>query len=123
LLRRWEHRGNNPKTGGLSVHTDGAALLQEGSGDSGWLNLENGVQIQFQLQKPQAAYAPGDYWLIPARVATGYVEWPGTVDNPASLAPHGIQHYYAPLCIVTVADGKVTGAGDDCRRKFKQLWE
>jgi hypothetical protein len=122
LLRRWDHKGGDPKSGGLTIK-DGAALLQEGSDDTGWFNLENGVQIQFQKQvqgQPPNKYRTGDYWLIPARVATGDVEWPGTVDNPESRPPHGIQHYYAPLWIVSVASsGDVTAKdSDDCRRKF-----
>jgi hypothetical protein len=99
---------------------DGAALLREGTGEGGWLNLENGVQIQFPPQTPPASYRAGDYWLIPARVATGDVEWPGPVDKPESRPPHGIQHHYAPLWIISVdSGGKVTAKpGDDCRRKF-----
>jgi hypothetical protein len=124
LLRRWDHKGGDPKSGGLTIdENDGAALLQEGSGDTGWLSLENGVQIQFPPQATAANYRTGDYWLIPARVATGDVEWPGTVDKPESRPPHGIQHYYAPLWIVSVKpSGEVTAdPGDDCRRKFGPL--
>jgi hypothetical protein len=33
-----------------------------------WLDLEDGVQIQFS---DGGEYLTGDYWLIPARVATG----------------------------------------------------
>jgi hypothetical protein len=119
LLRRWDHKGGDPKSGGLTID-DGAALLQEGSDDKAWLNLENGVQIQFPPQQSSSSYRTGDYWLIPARVATGDVEWPGPVENPVSLPPHGIQHYYAPLWIISVdSSGKVTAnANDDCRRKF-----
>ncbi len=122
LLRRWDHKGGDPKSGGLTIE-DGAALLQEGSDDKGWLNLENGIQIQFPPQTTTANYPTGGYWLIPARVATGDVEWPGTVDKPEPRPPHGIQHYYAPLWIISVAsDGKVTAdPNDDCRRKFSSF--
>jgi len=123
LLRRWDHKGGDPKSGGLTIDDDGAALLHEESNDKGWLNLENGIQIQFPPQTTTANYRTGDYWLIPARVATGDVEWPGTVDKPESRPPHGIQHYYAPLWIVSVKpSGEVTAdPGDDCRRKFGPL--
>jgi LysM repeat protein len=61
-------------------------------------------------------YRTGDYWLIPARTATGDVEWPGEVGQPEARPPHGIEHHYAPLAIVI-------SAGDngviDCRRKFE----
>jgi DNA-binding NtrC family response regulator len=41
--------------------------------------------------------------LIPARTATGDVEWPGAVGAPEALPPHGIEHYYAPLARISVA--------------------
>ena len=43
------------------------------------LDLENGVQIQFPgavAGEVAAIYRTSDYWTIPARVATGDVEWP-----------------------------------------------
>jgi len=60
-----------------------------------WIDLEDGVQIQFSAG---GEYRTGDYWLIPARVATGNVEWPQDDDlNPQPLPPHGIEHHYALL--------------------------
>ena len=45
-----------------------------------WIALEDGILIQFQpVQSPGTGantYRTGDYWLVPARVATGDVEWP-----------------------------------------------
>ena len=107
-----------------------------------WLTLEDGVQIRFQPGDPVPAgsappnppvnqYLTGDYWLIPARTATGDVEWPKVTDAqgnpetdsqgniiPVALPPHGITHYYAPLAIVTVdaADGVRVRRG--CRKAF-----
>jgi hypothetical protein len=47
-------------------------------------------------------YLTGDYWFIPARVATGNVEWPQADDlNPQPLPPHGVEHHYAPLGFVS----------------------
>ena len=121
LLRRWNHRSGQAKNGGLTLGADGAALVQEGADDGGWLNLEKGVQIRFTTQKDGARYAPGDYWLIPARVATGDVEWPGPANDPAALPPHGIEHHYAPLAIINLdASGKIASA-DNCRRTFDPL--
>lgn len=93
LLRRWDHQKGDPKTGGLDL-ANGAALIVE---SNNWLNLEDGVQIQFQ---GGAEYRTGDYWLIPARTETGDVEWPGPVDQPQAVPPHGVQHHYAPLALV-----------------------
>ncbi len=59
LLRRWD--------------TNAANIVEATSADDAWLDLEDGIQIQFQHG---AKYRSGDYWLIPARVATGNIEWP-----------------------------------------------
>jgi hypothetical protein len=99
LLRRWDS-------------TD-AVNIEEGKS----LPLEDGIQIEFQaaIGKEKAIYRTGDYWLIPARTATGDVEWPGPVDQPESLPPHGVEHHYAPLAIIS------NGTPQDCRRMFKYL--
>ena len=99
------------------------------------------MQIRFQQANPVVAtsgapappinqYLTGDYWLIPARTATGDVEWPkviaadGTPETdeqgdilPVALPPQGITHYYAPLAVVTVdANGAVSVR--NCRSSF-----
>lgn len=108
LLRRWT---------GYGRVADGLASNRE------WYTLQDGVQVQFDAagdenQPDRAAprYRPSDYWLIPARVATGDVEWPGPVDNPEWRDPHGIVHHYAPLAYVV--DGSVE---QDLRLIFKPL--
>jgi hypothetical protein len=116
LLRRWDQKKGDP-TKGWPTLQGGVALVQESTGTDGWLTLEDGVQIQFQ---PGGNYRTGDYWLIPARTPTGDVEWPGPVSNPDALPPHGVEHHYAPLAIISVgADGAVTPT--DVRRKFSEL--
>ncbi|MBC8003202.1 MAG: hypothetical protein H7X97_11510 [Opitutaceae bacterium] len=108
LLRRWDHRGDS-QSGGLTINKeDGAAFVQSGPGEKGWLHLEDGVEIQFSLPD-KATYQTGDYWLIPARVATGNVEWPGSKEHPEPLPPHGIEHHYAPLAVLPeIVDRKIT---------------
>ena len=74
-------------------------------------------------------YRAGDYWLIPARVATGDVEWPDELDssgnrkldsdgNPIGEAqgPRGPRHYYAPLFLY-----KSDGSQQDCRCRINHL--
>jgi hypothetical protein len=126
ILRRWDLRASM-----LSAGTDGAALVAEADDDH-WLVLEDGVQIQFAKADPAAPnqYRTGDYWLIPARTATGHVEWPTeegkdtsgtTVTAQAALPPVGAQHHYAPLAVVNV-DGTGTltvPAGQQCRLTIK----
>lgn len=103
LLRRWD----SPDT----------IKIEEGKS----LPLEDGIEIEFQSLREEGenhSYRSGDYWLIPARTATGDVEWPGPVDDPAWLPPHGVAHHYAPLARVS-AIGNV----EDLRRQLTTIWE
>jgi hypothetical protein len=130
LLRRWDHKDGDPADGGLQLGSDGAALIVEGRGDTdNWLELEDGVMIQFQ--KPDAGQIPnqyrtGDYWLIPARTATGDVEWPLVKDSQGKLvsvakAPDGVVHHYAPLAVIAVnADGIRVGKLP-CRKNITRV--
>src|SRR5262249_25549087 len=130
LLRRWDHKEGDPSEGGLQLATDGAALIVEGS-EGGWLSLEDGVQIQFQVGPPANTYYSGDYWLIPARTAIADVVWPrepakdvssNPIVVPIALPPAGIHHHYAPLAVVTLANGRITTpATTECRKKFETL--
>ena len=136
LLRRWDQPSEPIPVVEMS-----------GDKDENWITLEDGVQIQFvaplsmavgvgvgvQLEGTDtlrvierignvSVYRTGDYWLIPARVATGDVEWPGPVGAPRPKPPHGVEHGYAPLGLIGVdAGGKVT-INKDLRRPIKQLW-
>ncbi len=94
--------------------------------NNGWIPLEDGIEIKFDLNGP---YKSGDYWWFPARVATGDVEWPqersgGGTWGPATVKPKGIIHHYAPLAILTFSatDGKLAPPADQ-RRVLNQLWK
>jgi len=137
LLRRWDQASGDKAEGGLTLDTDNAAFVEEGV----WWTLEDGVQIRFQpadpVQSPPSTptppvnqYLTGDYWLIPARTATGDVEWPKVIGAdgnpetdpqgniiPVALPPHGITHYYAPLAVVSVSANGVS-VDPDCRSSF-----
>lgn len=115
--RRWDHR----KVGSLALK-DGAVPVRESVDDTGWIDIEDGVQIQFlsAIVDNTAAnvYRAGDYWVFPARVATGDIEWPTKPDGVTKLPrpPRGIRHHYAPLAIVKPgASGWII---KDCRCKF-----
>jgi hypothetical protein len=116
ILIRWDQRQGDPRKGGLELR-DGGAVIREGEGANAWMKLENGVQIQFASSEPGQQYRAGDYWLIPARTATGSVEWPQQGGEPRPLAPHGIEHHYAPLAIVTF-DGNALTSPRNFRLKF-----
>jgi hypothetical protein len=117
VLRRWDHKAGDPKRGGLELR-GGAAVLKEGEGSNGWLPLENGLRIQFQKSIPGNVYRAGDFWLVPARVATGGVIWPHEHGRPKAVSPHGTEHHYAPLAIVSFGSNGVLETQGDCRLKF-----
>jgi hypothetical protein len=119
LLRRWDHKkGDLTEEDEPELAGDGALYVDEGK----WLTLEDGVQIWFEgSESPDIVtnYQTGDYWLIPARVATGDVEWPEDLEDPDGkllLPPHGTDHHYAPLAVIgKKADGSEGWTGEDCR--------
>jgi hypothetical protein len=92
-VRLW----NQAQRGDIKLK-DGAVDFQESSKTAeGWIDLEDGVQIRFHAG---GEYRSGDYWLIPARVATG-LEWPIEDGKEKWLPPMGIEHHYAPLGFIT----------------------
>jgi hypothetical protein len=124
LLRRWDHQADPKVFGGALQITE-----QEDSDDgvkAGWIDLEDSVQVWFAKD---GEYRVGDYWIIPARVATGDIEWPDELDssgnrklsdgNPigAALAPHGPQHHYTPILLVTSPGNTAS----DCRCPINHL--
>jgi hypothetical protein len=124
LLRRWDQTPTDQTdagTGRLVLADDHAAIIPN---DGSWLDLEDGVQVQFVVRNAPA-YRTGDYWLIPARTSTGDVEWPTepAVDPqknptavPAALPPFGPTHHYAPLALVQVASAGITTT--PCQMQF-----
>lgn len=112
-LRRWDQAGGNLDAGVAMTAADGAP-------DSpGWIGLEGGVQVHFS----PGTYRAGDYWLIPARTATGDIEWPPFEPRgaePVPQPPHGIHHHYCRLALLKVVSrSEVTVA--DCRELFPPL--
>ncbi|MFE2181943.1 DUF6519 domain-containing protein [Streptomyces sp. NPDC059455] len=103
FLRRWDHRETTrrPRKGAAARLRRGALKVEEGR----WLPLEDGVEVYFA---PDGAYRSGDHWLIPARTATGSVEWPvNAARKPLLRAPDGIQAHYAPLAWVTAEQAEL----------------
>ncbi len=114
LLRRWDQKNEN------DIIEEGVITITDG-----WIKLEDGIEVKFNI-KQDGRVRPGDYWLIPARVATGDVEWPPLTDDngdvrvPKALPPMGIEHHYAPLAIINVSNSTVS-LSSDCRCSFKTL--
>ena len=108
LLRRWDQQRGYPDSADLEK-SGGAVVITEDE----WISLEDGIQVKFDAGQ---TYRSGDYWLIPARTVTGNVEWPKANEEPLALPPHGVDHHYAPLAIVSLDGGKTKIA--DLRHSF-----
>jgi len=112
LLRRWDQsqpvsvRRDGHASPSPSELDDGAVVIEPG-----WIELEDGIRVRFD---ENAAYQPGEYWLIPARTATGDIEWPRDgAGHPEAVPPRGMGLRRAPLALV-LDKGEV----GDCRRCF-----
>ena len=110
-LRRWDGIG--------AVNTNST------SADSGYIDIEDGVQVRFGT----GHYRTGDYWMVPARTATadaqsGKIEWPQD-DNkaPVALPPLGIHHHYCPLGLLSFDNNTGFALLDDCRHFFPPVTE
>jgi hypothetical protein len=107
-IRRWD------SAGALEVNIP--------ADNDGFIPLEDGVEIKFETGKD---YQTGDYWLIPARSATGDIEWPKDETSPGTpvfKAADGILHHYCQLALVEFTSGKFI-VKQDCRDFFPPLNE
>jgi len=112
-VRRWDQASSEvlPLVGGVIKVTD--EMLKKPVA----IDLEDGIQVTLTAL---GNYRSGDYWLIPARVATGQIEWPLVKDTNGNwvaqaLPPHGVEHHYAPLGLVNRdASGQLTVAQCVC---------
>jgi hypothetical protein len=109
-MRRWDQTGPSATSIGIPL-------------TAGWAPLENGIEVSFQ----DGTYHSGDYWTIPARTASGQIDWPpcGGDGNPCQ-PPQSVVVHLAPLaCIHWVESTTLEGGGwlqiDDCRRIFSPL--
>jgi hypothetical protein len=125
LLRRWDQKEGElkkddpKKVGQLSEGT--AVIVESNEQNPIWIQLENGIKVLFNDKDGINEYSTGDYWLIPARAATGDIEWPKDTDE-IDQRPKGIGHHYAPLGIITLTSTNAIGNITDCRCIFERLW-
>jgi hypothetical protein len=107
-LRRWDQSGATATATGVAM-------------TNAWLPLEDGVEVQFGT----GTFKSGDYWVIPARTATGEIEWPPfAIPNtaPVPQPPRGIKHHYCRLALLTFdAPSKSWKVSSDCRPLFPPL--
>jgi len=105
-MRRWDQFGS-------SAGPDGVPLVA-----GSLLELESGIQVQFS----SGAYEPGDHWLIPARTATGQIDWPPCYsDGEAFQPPHRIEVYRAPVACIQWNGQSRMAVVSDCRKSFHPL--
>ncbi|MFJ2258912.1 DUF6519 domain-containing protein [Streptomyces sp. NPDC087844] len=110
FLRRWDHHEGPRRKGRTTTPRGGAVPVTEGE----WLPLEDGVEVYFAKG---GAYRTGDHWTVPARTATGGVEWPADRSRrPLLQPPAGITRHFAPLALVKGEAGAV-----DLRLAFAPL--
>ena len=85
-LRLWNQAGTSATAAGVVISYE-------------WLPLEDGIQVEFL----HGTYRTGDYWLVPARTATGEIEWPPfEVPNrtPQPQPPLNARHRYSRLALL-----------------------
>ena len=107
-VRRWDQTGPSLTSAGvpLSVTTP--------------LTLESGIEVVFR----PGTYQAGDYWTIPARTATGQIEWPPCGSNGDLFQPpHSTLVYNAPLACIHWDPKQQKSIAEDCRRIFLPLTE
>ncbi|MGB3676833.1 MAG: DUF6519 domain-containing protein, partial [Candidatus Nanopelagicales bacterium] len=84
LLRRWDSVPDGGDGSPIPVGTDE------------WIRIESGIHIQFTAAN--AVYRRGDFWVIPARAATGTIYGPTT--DPGGSTPYGPERCFAPLALI-----------------------
>lgn len=113
------HQGGHPFLRTWDQRDEEVALLASGVrlARANPLVLEKDVQVDFV---GNTAYRSGDYWTVATRQLAQDVEWPRNEHGePDALAPHGVEHHYAPLALlVHDEDGFRL---DDLRRTFQPL--
>jgi len=129
LLRRWDHPGRMEYGGALPI------VEQDDTPDGrarGWLEVEEGVEVWFDVG---GEYRTGDFWMIPARVATRDVVWPqqldgnGRPDMDITGAPvsalrcaRGPRHRFAPLLLLRAGAIPDETEVVECRRRLRCAW-
>jgi hypothetical protein len=107
-LRRWDQRSSD-----IAALNEGAVPIVETSSPLTWLDLEDGIQVAFETG---GEYRSGEYWVIPARVATQGILWPAQGTPEAMQGPQGIVHYRAPLGVLLFDTADGLQVINHCRR-------
>lgn len=107
-LRKWDQQTGADDQGVAIAATD--------------ILLEDGVQVRFAANGE--TFKSGDYWLVPARVTTGDIEWPRDTTPQKNYLPQlplGITHHYCRLALLTLNPTSGQVQTEDCRDLFPPL--
>jgi S-layer protein (TIGR01567 family) len=110
----------HPKVRRWDQGSDAISVTPPSGSDS--IELEDGVFVRFS----GASFKAGDYWLIPARTATGDIEWPRDESKtPPELPepPRGIRHHYCRLAVLQQDVTNKWSVAGDCRKLFPAVTE
>ncbi len=111
----------HPKVRLWDQGSDAMSVTPPSGSDS--IELEQGIFVQFS----GSSFKTGDYWLIPARTATGDIEWPkDETKNPAEPIPKpplGIRHHYCRLAVLEQDNTNIWNFITDCRKLFPAVTE
>jgi hypothetical protein len=102
-VRRWDQSGSSAGSKGIPLAANT------------WQTLENGIQVNFG----PGAYKSGDYWLIPARAASGQIDWPS--DGNVFQSPNHVAVFNAPLACIHWDTTTKQATVESCRRIFSPL--
>ncbi|MEK8033510.1 DUF6519 domain-containing protein [Ideonella sp. DXS29W] len=108
-LRRWDQRSSDI----VGLDAGAVPIVESKDASATWLDLEDGIQVAFEAG---GHYVSGEYWLIPARVATQGILWPAQGTEDGLQSPQGIKHHYAPLGVLTIDDAGGAQMLSNCRR-------
>jgi hypothetical protein len=118
LLRRWDHKRGDPRSGYPPLADDYGLQIVEDE----WLTIEDGLSIRFAAGTPGHVYRAGDHWMIPARTDLADIVWPRNDDlenTPRAVPPDGVHVLHAPLAAV-IFDNQGNATATDLRRVIKQ---
>lgn len=105
-VRRWDQSGSSTGANGISLAVNT------------WQTLENGIQINFG----PGTYQSGDYWTIPARSASGQIDWPPCgSDGNSSQPPTSVNMFNAPLACIHWDTKQNQPIIESCRKIFFPL--
>lgn len=115
-VRRWEQSGVVRDSAGamlLDLNAPGSEGVIPVPAAGTFVQLDDGVEVGFDLAQPGGRFRPGDFWVFIARTLGRQVE------ELTAAPPFGIHHHYCRLAVVDAgAAGWTAPVVDDCRPSF-----